>query len=443
MQFSRFNVETKTDDNKIIICNTLTGAICLLEEKEYMFVKDKIDQGTFTIDSTTLNENAILKNLLSGGIVIDETKNEILKALYLSNYAVYRSDHLDLRLLPTEDCNCRCIYCYESFEKGEMTDDTRNRVIQLLEKQAPRLKSLNIGWFGGEPLIAMKTIEEISHKILELKKKYDFKYTNHLTTNGYFLTEAIVRKLFSYEIKNIQVTLDGYGEKHDERKKLRSGKGTFDKIMKNLKMMASLEEDYQLTARINFDHENFESIKTLLEELKTIFHNDKRFSVFFRATGNWGGNNEISKINLVGNDKKENLQKELIKTFYGENSNSYQFPALNTYWCYASFPHCYTVGSDGKLYKCTVHFSDEINQVGIIDEEGNLKLDVNKISQWVSCGDDENCSACFMMPSCRGKNCAASRIINKKIFCPDIKNNIQAELVKYYNNLDKSKLALN
>ena len=434
MQFSRFNTSVKTDDGNIILFNSLTGAIGLVNEVEYLSIQSTLENKAINIQEQ--NENETIKSLINGSILIDETKDELLKAIYLSNYLLYRSDQLDLRILPTEDCNCRCVYCYESFERGEMTSETLEKVKLLLENQAPRLKSLNIGWFGGEPLIALKTIQAISQKVIELKNIYHFKYTNQLTTNGYFLTEKVVQTLFKYEINNIQVTLDGYEEKHDERKKLKSGKGTFKRIIDNLKRMATLEDEYQLTARINFDFDNYASIKILLIELKKIFKNDKRFSVFFRPTGNWGGDNEIKKISLVSNEEKVKLQKELMELFYESTPEKFNFPQLNLQICYASLPHCYTIGSDASLYKCTVYFENELNKVGYLDNEGNLKLDINKISQWVACGDnDQECSSCYLYPACRGKNCAASRIVGHKKICPDMKYMIKENLIDYYQSL--------
>jgi uncharacterized protein len=65
-------------------------------------------------------------------------------------------------LLPTEDCNFRCTYCYEDFAIGRMSRATIEAVKKLIESRVPKLRALTIGWFGGEPLIAKDIVMEIS-----------------------------------------------------------------------------------------------------------------------------------------------------------------------------------------------------------------------------------------------------------------------------------------
>ncbi|MBA4406951.1 hypothetical protein C0389_06725 [bacterium] len=430
MRFSKYNHEVQTENGNFIICNSLTGAILKIDESHYTSINETLQNKNFVVDQ----ENSIHKNLISSGILVEDTHDESLKALYLSNYALFKNDYLDLRLLPTEDCNCRCTYCYESFEKKEMSSDTRNRLIRLLEKKAPLLKTLNIGWFGGEPLMAMKTIGELSKAILELKEKYGFEYRNHLTTNGFFLTPKNVDKLISFNINNIQVTLDGYGEEHDERKKLKNGGGTFETIFRNLEYLSKSQHVYRLSVRVNFDAGNVNSVKILIAELKKIFWDKKNFEIFFRPTSNWGGQNELGKFELIKKEDSAKYQKEFLNLFYGEIIKYYEFPRLNSLICYASLPNCYIVGSDATLYKCTVHFSSEKNNVGHIDENGNIKIDVSKNSQWISAGDnDKNCLDCKLLPACRGKSCPAAKVVFNYVKCHPAKEEIFEALNEYEN----------
>jgi uncharacterized protein len=74
-----------------------------------------------------------------------------------------------LIFLVTEQCNFRCTYCYENFEKGKMSDDVIEGVIKYVEKRGPQLKNLNVHWFGGEPLLALDVIEKLSNQMLDTK----------------------------------------------------------------------------------------------------------------------------------------------------------------------------------------------------------------------------------------------------------------------------------
>ncbi len=315
-----------------------------------------------------------------------------------------------------------------------MSSDTLNRLIRLLERKAPLFKVLNIGWFGGEPLMAMKTISELSRVILELKAKYGFEYRNHLTTNGFFLTPKNIDRLLSMNISNFQVTLDGYREEHDKRKKLKNGGGTFETIFRNLQYLSKLQHDYKLSVRVNFDAGNINSIRILIVELKRIFEGNKNFEIFFRPTSNWGGQNKLEEFELIQKSDISKYQKEFLNLFYGDSSKYYEFPKLNSYVCYAALPHCFIVGSDASLYKCTIHFRSEKNKVGYIDEHGNIKIDVSKTSQWISSGDNEvNCLDCKLLPACRGKSCPASKVMFNFLKCNPAKN----EILEALNELSK------
>jgi uncharacterized protein len=64
-----------------------------------------------------------------------------------------RSDVLQLIILPTEQCNFRCVYCYELFDYGLIRQEVVEWIKNLLIARKSSLKYLSVSWFGGEPLI--------------------------------------------------------------------------------------------------------------------------------------------------------------------------------------------------------------------------------------------------------------------------------------------------
>src|SRR5947209_19415198 len=73
---------------------------------------------------------------------------------------------LHLILLPTEQCNFRCTYCYEDFSIGRMNPETIQGVKRLIDRRLEGLGFLSVSWFGGEPLLACDIIEDISESIV-------------------------------------------------------------------------------------------------------------------------------------------------------------------------------------------------------------------------------------------------------------------------------------
>jgi uncharacterized protein len=101
----------------------------------------------------------------------------------------FRSNHLNLIILPTEACNFRCTYCYETFENRKMPRPVVTGIKSLIDRRGTDLDELEISWFGGEPLLALDVITEISKHALHVAKTEGFTFRSGMTTNGYFLDQ--------------------------------------------------------------------------------------------------------------------------------------------------------------------------------------------------------------------------------------------------------------
>src|SRR5260370_20498979 len=103
---------------------------------------------------------------------------------------------LNLIILPTEACNFRCVYCYESFKVGKMQESVITGIKRLIDSRVADLKLLAVSWFGGEPLPAADVMEEISEHILGVTTSHpSLKFEASISTNGYFLDTELFRKL--------------------------------------------------------------------------------------------------------------------------------------------------------------------------------------------------------------------------------------------------------
>ena len=85
---------------------------------------------------------------------------KVAKAHQIASF--FRNDQLQLILLPTEDCNFRCVYCYQNFEVGRMRPQVVDGIKHLVERRIGSLRVLEIGWFGGEPLFAYDIVLGLS-----------------------------------------------------------------------------------------------------------------------------------------------------------------------------------------------------------------------------------------------------------------------------------------
>lgn len=115
-----------------------------------------------------------------------------------------------------------------------MSAETIQGVKNLLDRRSPELDNLYLSWFGGEPLVAKDIVLDISSYAANLAKAYPgLEYRAGMTTNAYYLTPSLFSELTEAGVLDYQITLDGPRDLHKTRLRA-DGKGTFDRIWKNL-----------------------------------------------------------------------------------------------------------------------------------------------------------------------------------------------------------------
>ena len=118
-----------------------------------------------------------------------------------------------------------------------MTIETALASIDFFSERVSDSKSVNIGFYGGEPLLAYDTLKEcISYAKKKLRGK---PLTFSITTNASLLSESIMEYFVANDV-HVLVSLDGPKEIHDyNRKHCYDGSGTFDLVFSNLKRLLS------------------------------------------------------------------------------------------------------------------------------------------------------------------------------------------------------------
>ena len=103
---------------------------------------------------------------------------------------------LFVTIMPTEGCNFRCSYCYESHRPLSMHRETLDQIQTYLVDQALRFQNLHLNWFGGEPTLCKDIILETCALVQEAQASHPFRYSGGMTTNGYLLDEDAFRQYF-------------------------------------------------------------------------------------------------------------------------------------------------------------------------------------------------------------------------------------------------------
>ena len=284
-----------------------------------------------------------------------------------------------LIILPTEGCNFRCTYCYETFEHGMMKPEMVDALKKLISRRVDDLSHLTIDWFGGEPLLARSIIHEICNYVNEIKPS-DLTFQSKITTNGYLLDQECLTELVGLGVSSYQISLDGWATGHDETRLRVNGGGSFDKIWNNLLSASQSSFPFRIILRVHFQPSNIDSVRHLLKEISREFGDDERFQVFLKAVGHYGGPNDET-FAVYDLDERKRLQQELL-TYVDMSSPTTNDNNHLPYICYASQPNSLVVRSTGRIAKCTVALDNPTNDVGELHLDGTLSFNSDRLQQW-------------------------------------------------------------
>lgn len=425
---SRFNARSSAKDGTLILYNSYTGAISGFPQTARSEIEQLLQKQGFHGRLEGLSQY-----LFERGYLVEANANELNRARLLFGNLQYKQDRLEFILLPSEECNFRCIYCYEAFPRGTMESWVRKSVLALFERRAPALKSFSSSWFGGEPLLGLEAIRELGPRFVEICAQNNIGYTSSITTNGYLLTREVFQELISWNVRTFQITLDGAPEDHDRNRVLKEGGGTFDRILSNLEAMSQTQERFQVFIRTNFNPGTIRNIDSYLSALGAL-KNDRRFILRFYAMGKWGGPND-SQLEICGqHGEKERQELDVLASELGYNVET-RFPYMQAHngssVCYAARPYSFIIGADGKIMKCTIALdTQDYNIVGHMTRDGRAEIDLDKFNRWVApyFEDDEVCKKCFYLPSCQGCSCPLAIIAHHERPCPEEKKTIKNSL---------------
>lgn len=132
-------------------------------------------------------------------------------------------------LLLTQLCNLACDYCYISQRPQRMTLPTAARVIDFAFSNAPPSEEIEVGFFGGEPLLEFRLIQGITN-LIESHPAFDSERVRmSVVTNGTLLRPEIIDFLLAHGI-TLGISCDGSPDIQDLHRRFHNGGGTFTTV---------------------------------------------------------------------------------------------------------------------------------------------------------------------------------------------------------------------
>ena len=135
-----------------------------------------------------------------------------------------------LCLMIAQDCNLRCKYCFGDGgsygqERAIMSPETGMKAVDFLIKSSGPRKHLEMDFFGGEPLINMKTVKAVTEYARKREQETGKKFKLTLTTNGLLLNDENIKWLNDNNF-SLVLSLDGRKEVHDAMRPDVGGNGS-------------------------------------------------------------------------------------------------------------------------------------------------------------------------------------------------------------------------
>lgn len=243
-----------------------SGAVHLIDELVFDLLDDEglkskdilIEKYRDKYDINDIGEAYLeISELVNEGMLYSKDVYEDI-AINMANTPTYIKA---LCLNVSHDCNLRCKYCFadEGDYKGKreiMSVEVAKKSIDFVIKNSGPRKNIEVDLFGGEPLMALKTVKAVVEYAHEMEKIHNKNIRFTMTTNATLLNDEIIDFL-DKNMVNIVLSIDGRKEVNDKVRVRVDGSGSYDDILPKIKKMVDRRDTgKQYYARGTFTRNN-------------------------------------------------------------------------------------------------------------------------------------------------------------------------------------------
>lgn len=287
---------------------------------------------------------------------------------------------LGLYLLVTQQCNLGCVYCLgrnESYlNNARMSEATAKLTIEKAAQSMAPNGRLQIIYFGGEPLLNWGVVREcIRYVDEELRGRYDVEFKNHLTTNLTVLPEDFLDVAAAHGV-SVLVDLDGPCNIHNRNRPFRSGRPSYNKIIRNIEKLRERKIYYELRATVTSDNvadlraiqEHHERLKPEACAFPTLIPVDSEGHALDPALY---PDAEVYARELSGaiSDHRFDLSRVCPSNVIATRMLRGEFVV---YGCGMILGNTGVVDHDGTVYPCIYFVGQEAFRLGSISDPGNV-----------------------------------------------------------------------
>ncbi|PRX56385.1 radical SAM/SPASM domain-containing protein [Flagellimonas meridianipacifica] len=431
------------ESDEYILYNTKNGGLELLTYSNGIELERYHDITSIDLKSEGRNL-PMLEYLYSKGYFLDADIDE--REEFHSFYSKERRDTtikspgtINLTIGTTILCNMGCPYCFE-FVKPNLTLKSEENIVgiakyvndMIVKSPVKSWKTLNVTWYGGEPLINTFGIEKLTPLLLELCEKYGMDYNSDIITNGLLLDLKTWNFLIENKVQNVQVTIDGSKETHNKSRPLK-GKNTdtrknYERILENLSIMPT---GIKTNIRINVDRKVASSFAEFFEDMESYGIWPMRFSEFnfspswlrvYEEAGDYDSSEGLSNPEFF--DVLQDFRALKIKLF-NKWATKNNIPQAKLKWTLPSkqqdcatwvSPYSMVIDPLGYIHKCWETIHDKKRSVNHVNS-GYSFDDFKEYFDFDRFQLHQDCYECKYLPVCDQLSCSHQAIETGKPPC--------------------------
>lgn len=378
-------------------------------------------------------------------------KSEIDELIELYSSQAGTGEALSLTLVPSLGCNKACPYCYQDEYRTEhkMSAEVQDAVIDYVRRksEAKGVHTLDVIWYGGEPLLAKEIVLSLSRRLHALGKEVGFAVPPmKIVSNGLLLSVDVAQELVSVGITAVQVSFDALVETGRTTRGVVAPNGRFSKILENV---CAIQDLMSVNVRINVGNANRGDVPLMREHIRGAgFRGQINLARISDYEGEAGCRvDKFGQRNRVGQrteataqviEDQDTLRRREFADFervmMRDTPGAIDYMAKRLtpkkHFCGATTGNFIVIDSSGDLSRCWLSAGSASERIGNVVD---ICMDLASLSvedaRWAAASPFRfrECLSCKALPLCMG-GCSHSRVFMdaKRPPCESIKFQLDA-----------------
>ncbi len=234
----------------------------------------------------------------------------------------------------------------------------------------------------------------LAKSISKLCLENDVILAQSITSNGFLFKFEMIETLSTYNMKQFQITLDGYQKKHNKIRKENDSNGSYLKIISNIKMLSLFLPAVTIVIRINYDTKTLKNMDSIINDLEGV----KKDNVLISLHRVWQIE-KSSKLSTLVMDAQNKLESA------GYKIHHWAYQPKRFFTCGLDRENHLAVNYDGGVFKCNARDYSDKYMIGKFESDGNMSVNVDLVDKYYEKAPfekNEFCGDCKHLPVCGG-----------------------------------------